>query len=202
MKLHKALKSGSGARIRLHHRHLQGRHPLHLTQMQINRMQRRHGIGKGMDLMLSHAQLKHMAKHGKGFFSSLAKSVAGPLLQQVAAPLINKGVSALANKISGNGRRRRAGKGFFGDLAKKGLNALAPVAVDLAKQGLSKGADYLGQKVLNKVSGSGRKRRVGRPRKGDGLFAPGGRGLYTPGYGLKHSKHGGNIVDDVLGSLF
>jgi hypothetical protein len=220
-KLMSAARNGSSARIRLSHSALHGHHHLHLTKMQHHRLSKKHHAGLGAEIELSHAQLKHM--HGHGFFSNLV-SAATPFIKEQGLNLAKMGAKKglelgqnyLQNKINQKlggathrrkrvsrrrvGRPRIAGKhgrGFFGDLVKSATPFIKEQGLNLAKMGAKKGLE-LGQNYLqNKINqklGGGRKRRVGRPRKGKGIVAPGG-GLYAPG------SHGGGIFEDILGQL-
>ena len=104
---------------------------------------------------------------GSGVASDILSGLAG-LTAQLGGRVKPK---VLKQRIA----KKRAGKGFMTDIAKAGIKALAPIVVD-------KGADF----IKNKISGSGAKRkagrpatkktpakRVGRPRKGSALMPAG-----------------------------
>ena len=154
-----------------------------------------------------------LARRTRNTFRPVAKFLV-PLVNKFGPQLIDMAM----DKIAGRGRRRytrhRSGRGFFGDLAKKGIKKYGNQAVSMlankaksyvgdnsiASQLIDKGAMMANQKV----AGMGRRRKSMRHmlkysrhkrmsrkrmsrRRGGALF---GSALMPAGYGMSRSRRG------------
>ncbi len=126
-----------GKTVQLSPSHLRsGTQQVHLTKTQVNRLHRAAKSGAGVRLQLSHPQLRHHARHGKGFFGDLLKNTGKNLINTVGKDLLNKGVSKLADFGAKKG-------GIVGTLANLGANTLSQVG------------DKVIDKANEKLGGSG-----------------------------------------------
>ncbi len=152
----RSIKSGSPLTLRLTKHRFVGKHPFHLTTMQMKKLHKHHTSGKGLDLRLSGKQLKTL--RGLGFWDAIKTGVKAAA--KAVAPMAIDAVSSFAKK-------KLAGEGLFdwaGPLA-NGLNSLGdqvvqnavPIALTLATKG-----QYSGQPM----QGRGLKKKG---KKGDGF---------------------------------
>jgi hypothetical protein len=117
--------------------------------------------------------IDYAANYGRSKVRGVSGKVRGDgFLRDLAGSAVSGLGSFIGNKIKGNGRRKRATK----PKAKRAPRAKFVAAQegdgflrDLAGTAVS----GLGSFIGNKITGKGKGKRRGRPRKGAGIFAPG-----------------------------
>jgi len=119
-----------------------------------------------------------LARRTRNTFRPVAKFL-GPIVQKFGPALVDMALS----KLAGKGRRytrSRSGRGFFGDLARKGIKKYGSKAVSalsnkaksyvgdnsIASHLIDKAGDYANQRV----AGMGRRRKHRRYTRGHGFF--------------------------------
>jgi len=117
-----------------------------------------------------------LARRTRNTFRPVAKFL-GPIVQKFGPALVDMALS----KLAGKGRRYTRGRGFFGDLARKGIKKYGSQAVSalsnkaksyvgdnsLASSFIDKAGDYANQRV----AGMGRRRKHRRYTRGHGFFS-------------------------------
>ena len=117
-KLSRAYNMRSEVTLRLDKTDLKGNNELMLTKTLIKRIQKAIKMNKGVEIKISKTQIRKVAKHGSGLWSSLAGLASKalpmviPLAKKAAAPLASGALSGLAsvgvNKLFGS-----KGSGFL-----------------------------------------------------------------------------------------
>src|SRR5438093_164331 len=87
-----------GLTVRLTNASLHGPVTLHVPKLVANRIAKARANGKGMQITLSQAALKHNQMRGSGLFD-VFKKIAGPIIGDLAGNLLNQGANALGGVI-------------------------------------------------------------------------------------------------------
>lgn len=169
-----------GTTVKLSPQNYVGEVEIHLTKLQLNRLQAAAAKNRDMSLKLSKAQVKHLAKHGAGWFSNLAKK-ALEIAKPVAADLARKGINAAANyaankagdyvsgKIQGQGPGEppalqfvQDGEGFWRILGGVAQTVLPGILGAVMGRGADDGLDFTNPKH-QQVTGAPPKARFKKP---------------------------------------
>jgi hypothetical protein len=148
-----------GGKIKLLHKNLSGKHPVHLTHTQMNKLSRCHKAGKGSMLHFSAKQAKHNIKKGGGFWDTISSIASNPIVQKIGSFAVDQGIKRLGGKV---GRKRKSksgkkGKGFFSTLSNIASN---PIVQRIGSFAVDQGIKRLGGKAGRK-----RKSRSGSKTK-------------------------------------
>lgn len=158
-KLHRAVKTGSPVSLKLSHAHLQGSHPLPLTDTQIKHIVKSHADNVGYVLNLSVSQVKHIVTGG---FLPILLAGLGALatgaLSGAASYGVSKGLSSAFGRGFGESYIQNAsamGKGTLIPMPHKPINYHQPIAQKTYKkkvqnsQMMGNGFGFQGQGLFN-----------------------------------------------------